>query len=102
MCVKRIPELFTRNGKGLTAKGVKLQYFFYFSLLLGVFSNNKCIFMSYECTTSRIRIENRIKEEPVVPKLRQPFSVDLDNKSPNVAPNWRVKILVESSIGNCT
>lgn len=40
---------------------------------------------------SKVRIENRIIDEPTVPKLSPPFSVVLVNKSPNVAPNGRVK-----------
>ena len=37
------------------------------------------------------------KDEPVVPKFNPPFSVDLVNKSPNVAPKGRVKTKANSS-----
>lgn len=36
-------------------------------------------------------IVNRIIDEPIVPKLRPPFSIGLVSKSPKVAPNGRVK-----------
>lgn len=37
------------------------------------------------------RIENRIADEPIVPKSKPPFESGLVNKSPKVAPKGRVK-----------
>ena len=37
------------------------------------------------------RMNPRTKDEPIVPKLSPPFSVDLVSTSPMVAPNGRVR-----------
>src|ERR1035437_3077255 len=44
-----------------------------------------------EYITNAARMIKRIKEEPLVPKSRPPFSFVFVRKSPKVAPNGRVK-----------
>ena len=44
-----------------------------------------------EITKSKVRIENNINEEPIVPKSNPPFSCAFVSRPPNVAPKGRAK-----------